>query len=116
MKKVLIGATVAALVLPMMVLAAGVVPDTGGLAPSGDTSIIDLLTGLLKWALMLLGILGVLGFVVAGLLYLTAAGEEARIKTAKSAMVYSIVGIIVGLAGTVMMTAIQNWLGGGTGF
>jgi hypothetical protein len=117
MKQFLAGAAVAGLALPMVALAAsGIIPDTGGMAPSGDTSIIELLTGLLKWALMILGILGVLGFVLAGLLYLTAAGEQTRIDTAKRAMMYAIVGIIVGLAGTIIMTAIQNWLGGGSTF
>ncbi len=118
MKKFLAGAgAMAVLALPMAVLAAsGIIPDTGGLAPSGDTSIVELLTGLLKWALTILGVLGVLGFVLAGLLYLTAAGDADRIKTAKSAMIYAIVGIVVGLAGTIVMTAIQNWLTGGSGF
>lgn len=116
MKKFLVSAgAMAVLIFPMAALAAsGIIPDTGGLAPSGDTSIVELLTGLLKWALTILGVLGVLGFVLAGLLYLTAAGDADRIKTAKSAMIYAIVGIVVGLAGTIVMTAIQNWLGGGS--
>lgn len=115
MKKVLAGASVLVMALPMIALAAtGVIPDTGGLTPEASGGIVGLLTDLLKWALTILGILGVLGFVVAGILYLTAAGEEDRIKKAKNAMVFSIVGVVVGLAGVIIMNAIQNWLGGGS--
>lgn len=117
MKKVLAGASILVMALPMVALAAsGIIPDTGGLTPSASGGIVGLLTSLLKWALTILGILGVLGFVVAGILYLTAAGEEDRIKKAKSAMVFSIVGVVVGLAGVIIMNAIQNWLGGGSEF
>lgn len=103
------------LILPVAVLAAanGIVPDTGGLTPPGNVTIVSLLTGLLKWALTILGILGVLGFVLSGLFFLTAAGETERITKAKSILMYSIVGVIVGLVGVIIINAVQTWLEGG---
>ena len=70
----------------------------------------------MKWLLIIVGILGVIGFAIAGVLYLTAAGDEDRIKSAKSAMIYSIVGIIVAMLGMVVINAAQKFLGAQSGF
>ena len=45
----------------------------------------------MNWLLALIGIFGVIGFAIAGILYLTAAGDEDRINKAKSAMMYAII-------------------------
>ncbi|MFA5777570.1 MAG: hypothetical protein WC906_03970 [Parcubacteria group bacterium] len=78
--------------------------------PTG--SIMGIVTNLMNWLLIIIGIVGVIGFAIAGILYLTAAGDEDRIKTAKSAMIYSIIGVIVAILGVVILKAAASFLGG----
>lgn len=59
--------------------------------------------GLLKMAVNLLsivaGIIAVIAIIVAGLKYITSQGDAAQVATAKSALIYAIIGILVaGLA------------------
>lgn len=71
----------------------------------------------MNWLLMILGFIGIIGFVIAGILYLTAAGDEDQIGKAKNAMMYSIIGVIVALVGFVIIRAVEGWLStGNTGF
>lgn len=73
----------------------------------------DIIGNIMKWLLGLVGFIGIIGFAIAGVLYLTAAGDETRIDKAKSAMLYSIIGVIVALVGFVVVQAVTAWLGGG---
>lgn len=73
---------------------------------SGTAS--DIAWKLINWLLAIVGILGVAGFVVAGVLYITAAGDDTRIGNAKKIMTYSIVGVVVALLGYVAVSTIQN--------
>lgn len=83
---------------------------TGTALPEG--TLLGIARNFMNWILIFIGILGVIGFVIAGILYLTAAGDEDRIKTAKSAMIYSIIGVIVALLGIVILRAAAGFLGG----
>ena len=82
---------------------------TAGL-PSG--SIYEIILNIMKWLLVLIGIIGVIGFVISGILYLTAAGDDTKAKTAKQAMTYAIIGVIVALMGYVIIQAVNEMLGG----
>jgi hypothetical protein len=88
--------------------------------PSGtglpQSSVFDIISNLMYWLLMIVGVIGVIGFAIAGILYLTAAGDEGRIETAKRAMMYSIIGIIVALAGLVALQFAKGLLGSETQF
>ncbi|MFA6973658.1 MAG: hypothetical protein WC238_02900 [Parcubacteria group bacterium] len=110
-KSVASAASVIALTVPALAMAQF---QQGG--PSGTNlpsgSIIGIITNIMNWLLMLVGVLGVIGFAIAGILYLTAAGEEGRIETAKSAMLYSIIGVVVALLGLVIIKAAATMLGG----
>ena len=78
----------------------------------GD-SIYNIILRTMNWMLAILGFIGIIGFVIAGILYLTAAGDEDQIGKAKNAMMYSIVGVIVALIGFVIINAVQGWLSAG---
>jgi hypothetical protein len=78
--------------------------------PSG--TIYNIAIQILNWLLALLGILGIIGFVISGFLYLTSVGEEGQMEKAKKAMLYSIMGVIVGLSGYVLIKAVETMLGG----
>ena len=91
-------------------LGKGMANAQAGGTPSG--SITDIIGNIMKWLLAILGFLGIIGFVIAGILYLTAAGDEDQIGKAKNAMMYSIIGVIVALLGFVVLQAVQAMLGG----
>ncbi len=66
----------------------------------------------LNWLLAILGFFGIIGFVISGILYLTSAGNDDQISTAKNAMKYSIIGVIVALLGFVIIKAVDTLLTG----
>lgn len=75
-------------------------------------SILGIASNMLFWLLAIFAILGVVGFVIAGIIYLLSTGDETMIARAKSAMLYSIVGIIIGLSGFLIMQAAAAMLAG----
>jgi len=106
--------SVMAITFPALALAQYVTPSGTNLA-SG--AIFDIVKGIMDWLLAIVGIIGVIGFAIAGILYLTSAGDEERIEKAKQAMLYSIIGVIVALMGVVILTAVEAMLrGDGTVF
>lgn len=77
-----------------------------------SASIYSIVENFLYWLLGIFGIVGIIGFIISGILYLTAAGNETQAEKAKKAMTYSIIGIIVGLSGLVVIFAIDWALSG----
>lgn len=78
--------------------------------PAG--SITNIITNGMKFLLIMVGILGVIGFVISGIIYLTAAGDEDRVGLGKKALVASITGVIVALLGIVILQAVKTALDG----
>ncbi len=78
-------------------------------------SVLGIVGALTYWLLALLGFLGIIGFVIAGIYYLLAFGDEKQATTAKNALKYSIYGIIVALLGFVIMQAATMLLSGASG-
>jgi hypothetical protein len=77
-----------------------------------ETSVAIIVTNLMKWMLYLFGFLAIIAFVISGIQYLAAAGNMNMIETAKRNMKFSIVGVIVALAGLVIIVAIDALLRG----
>lgn len=106
-----------AAVLTVPALAMAQFDQTAGGATGLPTSTVQsIITNIMNWLLVAVGIAGVIGFAIAGILYLTSAGDETRIGTAKNAMLYSIVGVVVALAGLVALGFANNLLKSQTGF
>jgi hypothetical protein len=84
--------------------------NTTAQLPSG--TIFNIVESVLNWLLALLGIFGIIGFVISGIIYLVSAGDEDTIERAKRAMTWSIIGVIVGLMGFVIIQAVNSMLGG----
>jgi hypothetical protein len=78
--------------------------------PNPSNGIYGIISNILMWLLGIFGFLGVIGFVISGIMYFTAAGSG-QVDTAKKAMLYSIIGVIVGLIGVVVITAVNSMLG-----
>ena len=105
--------SVMALTLPAVVGAYGTFdPNVNGTTGLPNSTLMEIITNIMKWLLTAIGIAGVIGFAIAGILYLTAAGDEKRIETAKKAMVAAIIGVIVALVGVVALNAASAMLGG----
>lgn len=112
-RKIAATISVASLTIPAFAMAQFQQPGDTNL-PSASVS--DIVRNFMRWILIIVGLLGVIGFAIAGVLYLTAAGDEDRIKSAKSAMTYAIIGVVVALLGLVVMNAVYNLLGARSGF
>ena len=102
------------LFLPMVVLGYS---STTGWSLNNDYNlpggtITGIVSGVLDWLLGIFAILGVIGFVISGIIYLASAGDDTAIERAKRAMLYSILGIVVGLSGFLIMYAIDTMLTG----
>ena len=106
-KSFLCALSVMAMAFPGLVRAQFQEPGSTNL-PSG--SIFNIIENIMNWILGLVGIIGVIGFAIAGILYLTAAGDDDRIKTAKNAMLYAIIGVVVALVGLVALRAVRSML------
>lgn len=81
---------------------AGVISD----APN----VSEILYGILNFLLQVFGIIAIISLVISGILYLTAAGDEDRIKLAKRGIVYSIIGTLVALSGVIIIKTITGFL------
>jgi len=89
------------------------VPQNTGL-PSG--TLFTVIENLTKWLLGIFGFLAIIAFIVSGIMYLTAAGDEDQQKKAKRQMYWSIIGVIVGLSGYIVIKAVDAWLKGNNMF
>ena len=74
--------------------------------------IADIIISFMEWLLAIFAFIAIIGFLIAGVWYLTAAGDEGQIDRAKRAMVYSIIGVLVGLVGLVILFAVDALLSG----
>jgi len=112
-RAVVVAITVASLLAPAAVLAVGGWNPTNvtgsGLA---TTSVATIITTIMQWMLYIVGTIAVITFVISGIMYLTAAGDEDQIGKAKKAMVYGIVGIVVALLGLIIINLVDSMLQG----
>lgn len=83
-------------------------PTTGLADPAGGIK--QILTTFLQWILGIFGILALISFILSGSMYLLASGSDDMIKRAKTTMEFSIIGVIVGLSGFILIRAIDGAL------
>lgn len=112
--KKLLAFSVGALVLsvPFIVGAGGFEADrnrdtTGLLA----TPIVDIIFAVLQWLLLILTFVAVLGFVISGIMFITAGGSD-RADDARKWLTYSIIGIVVALLGYIVVRFVADTLSG----
>jgi len=79
-------------------------PDDIGLS---ETPVKAIVVNAMQWILGVFGFIALIAFAISGIQYLTAAGNETAIETAKRNMKWSIIGVIVGLGGLVIIWAIN---------
>jgi hypothetical protein len=88
-------------------------PQNTGLS---SKPIADVIANFTSWILGIFGFLAVISFLVSGIMYFFAAGDETAQEKAKKQMQWSIMGVVIGLMGLVIIYAIDALLGGATSF
>lgn len=73
-------------------------------------NISQLLLNILNFLLQIFGIIAIIALAVSGIFYLVSSGNEDRIKLAKKASLYSIIGIAVALTGMIIIKTISGFL------
>ncbi|NTW89798.1 MAG: hypothetical protein HGB37_02735 [Candidatus Moranbacteria bacterium] len=80
--------------------AAGVIEDA--------TPIAKVISNALTLILSLSGALAMLSFGVSGAIYITAAGDEGRMKRAKAGMMFSLVGVLVCICALIVVRTVAG--------
>ena len=66
--------------------------------------ILGILQTVINWMLTGLIALAVIFVIIAAYNYLTAAGDEEKVKTAKNMIIYAVVAVAVGLASQILVS------------
>lgn len=111
-KAAVAGASTMFLALPVVVGAQYAVPtDSFGLAQGATVG--DVVEQVLLFLLGFLAVLAILMIVISGIIYMTSAGDEGRIESAKKYLTYAIIGLVVALLGWVIVTVVSDALEAG---
>lgn len=73
------------------------------------TPLTTVFMNILQFLLSTIGIVGIIGMVLAGVLYLTATGDERRIRVAKQIAGACLIGTVVALGALVLVSQIGVW-------
>jgi len=73
---------------------AGVITDA--------TPITSILFNVLNFFLSIVGIVGILGLVVSGVMYITAVGDENRMRSAKNMAIGSVIGLVIAMSALIL--------------
>ncbi|MGB4834348.1 MAG: hypothetical protein WBP40_04925 [Candidatus Moraniibacteriota bacterium] len=70
------------------------------------------LAKILDFLLSIIGVVAIIGLVIAGLLYFFAAGDMRQLALAKKATLAAITGIVIALGGYVLIRTIATFVAG----
>jgi hypothetical protein len=68
----------------------------------------NIVTGIEEATGLIFGAIAVICFVIAGVLFLTAQGAPEKLKEAKSAVIWGVVGVIVGIVAFSIIAIVGN--------
>lgn len=69
----------------------------------------SILANVLEFLLSIVGIVAIIGLVIAGLLYFFAGGDQRRIELAKTMSLASVIGLIIALGAMVVIRQIASF-------
>lgn len=78
------------------IFVAGLTYAEGISNPIAASNFGDLLERLYKVVLGMVGAAGIIGVIISGFLFLASAGDPGKLGAAKTALIYSVLGIVVG--------------------
>lgn len=83
------------------------IAHAGAITNAPDVSTI--LGNVVTFLLSTVGVLAIIGIVISGILYLTAAGDMRRISLAKAGLVTSVIGTIIAFGAMVLLNGINQF-------
>jgi cytochrome bd-type quinol oxidase subunit 2 len=83
-----------------------------GVGPTSPTAIENLVRSIANWFQGIVLAIGIIMIIAAGLIWMTAGGDEEKMGKARRMLVYGLVGIAVAIVAYVAQTFIENLLGG----
>ena len=84
-------------------------PDTGTPCINDITSLFSSIESLI-W--IVFGAVALVCFVIAGILFLTAQGAPEKLKTARSAFIWGIAGVVVGILAYSIISIVGSFMTG----
>lgn len=98
--------------IALLALAALVTPSAALAGPISEARpLSEGLTNILNFLLSIVGIVAIIGMVIAGSLYFFAAGDMQRIALAKKTVLASVTGIVIALSGYILIRTVGTLLG-----
>ena len=93
-------------------LAVAAIANTGitQVGPSTVGGLVDVIRNAARWIYILFFIIAVVFIIFAAFTYLTAAGDEEKVKKAKNMIIYAAIAIVVALLAVAFETIIANFL------
>ena len=79
--------------------------------PLSTSSFETLIIGIINWILTIVVSLAILFLIIGGLMYITSAGDEERIKKAKNIILYAVIGLGVVILSWSIITELKDILG-----
>ncbi|MDD5040321.1 MAG: hypothetical protein PHY34_04190 [Patescibacteria group bacterium] len=117
MKKVYIGiATLSMFALPMVAAAqVNIDEELGTTFGLGSADLESTVINIIQWILGFLGLIAVIFILYGGFMWMTAAGNEDRVSTAKKIITSAVIGLIVVLLAWAIVIFVVNQTGDVTG-
>jgi len=81
------------------------------ITPVSSITLEKLLTNIQDIIFVVVGFVVIIMFAIAGILYMTAAGNETRVASAKGTLNYAIIGVVVILAAFLIISVIKGLFG-----
>ena len=94
--------------LPNFVFAQIPAPQNPGLPTGTVSGAIGKITNFIAG---IIAVLAILMIVVSGIMYMTSGGDSGKVETAKSWLIYSVVGLVVAILAFVIVNAVGGALG-----
>ena len=105
-------AVLTGIIMPTFSFAACNSSGNGVTLCEGNVDVADIIVKVTKWVLGITGAVAVLLIIWGGFQYITAAGNEKRVESAKQTLTYAVIGLIVILLAQVIVTLVGNTLQG----
>jgi len=109
-KNIITTISTSVLLLPVMALAQ-MTPPGGN--PSGVptvSNIEQLVSNIENVAALVFGCIAVVMFIVAGVLFLTAQGQPEKVQSARSAFIWGVAGVVVGIIAYSIVAIVGSFL------
>lgn len=89
------------------------IPGIPTIGPQNVTGVVDVVRNIVKWVYIIFFIIAVLFIILAAFTYLTAGGDEEKVKKAKDQIIYATIAIVVALLAISFEAIIKNFLASG---